>query len=278
MPISVSGLVKTFGRTRALDGLDLDVRAGEVHGFLGPNGAGQVDHHPGPARPAAGRRGRRPGCSAATRGATPSTLHRRLAYVPGDVTLWPNLTGGEVDRPARPAARRARPDAPGRAARALRARPDARRAGPTPRATGRRSRWSPRSPPTSSCSSSTSRRPGLDPLMEEVFQRVRRGGARRGPHRAAVQPHPGRGRGAVRPGEHHPRGPHGRDRHARRAAAPDPHLDHGRAGRARRTGWPTLPGVHDLPRSTATGCSFEVDTDELDAVLRAPRPSRASAA
>ena len=67
-----------------------------MHGFLGPNGAGQVDDDPRPARPAARRRGRRRACSAATRGATRVALHRRLAYVPGDVNLWPNLSGGEV--------------------------------------------------------------------------------------------------------------------------------------------------------------------------------------
>ena len=63
--ISIENLVKTFGRTRALDGLDLEVETGEVHGFLGPNGAGQVDDHPGAARAAA--RGRRRGPSARRR-------------------------------------------------------------------------------------------------------------------------------------------------------------------------------------------------------------------
>ena len=93
--IGVTGLVKTFGHTTALDGLDLEVAEGEVHGFLGPNGAGKTTTLRillGLLRADAGR------CrsSAATRGATPSTLHRRLAYVPGDVALWPNLSGGEV--------------------------------------------------------------------------------------------------------------------------------------------------------------------------------------
>ena len=70
--IEISGLVKTFGPTRALDGLDLEVAAGEVHGFLGPNGAGQVDDDPRPARAPARRRGHGARCSAATRGATRS--------------------------------------------------------------------------------------------------------------------------------------------------------------------------------------------------------------
>ncbi len=93
--ISVSGLVKTFGNTRALDGLDLTVNTGEVHGFLGPNGSGKTTTIRvllGLLRSDSG--------AARLLGGDPwrdaTTLHRRLAYVPGDVTLWPNLTGGEV--------------------------------------------------------------------------------------------------------------------------------------------------------------------------------------
>ena len=93
--IEVTGLVKTFGRTRALDGLDLSVRTGEVHGFLGPNGAGKTTTIRvlfGMLHPDAG--------DVRLLGGDPwrdaVSLHRRLAYVPGDVTLWPNLTGGEV--------------------------------------------------------------------------------------------------------------------------------------------------------------------------------------
>jgi ABC-2 type transport system ATP-binding protein len=93
--ISISGLVKTFGPTRALDGLDLEVRTGEVHGFLGPNGAGKTTTLRvllGLLRADAGR--------AELLGGDPwrdaVALHRRLAYVPGDVTLWPSLSGGEV--------------------------------------------------------------------------------------------------------------------------------------------------------------------------------------
>ncbi|MFC5750176.1 ABC transporter ATP-binding protein [Actinomadura rugatobispora] len=93
--IRTSGLVKTFGRTRALDGLDMVVEAGEVHGFLGPNGAGKTTTLRvllGLLRADAG--------TARLLGEDPwekaVELHRRLAYVPGDVTLWPSLTGGEV--------------------------------------------------------------------------------------------------------------------------------------------------------------------------------------
>lgn len=93
--ITASGLYKSFGSTRALDGLDLEVSPGEVHGFLGPNGAGKsttIRILLGLLR-----------CDAGTvellgmdpwRDAT--AVHRRIAYVPGDVELWPNLTGGEA--------------------------------------------------------------------------------------------------------------------------------------------------------------------------------------
>jgi ABC-2 type transport system ATP-binding protein len=93
--ISATGLVKTFGQTRALDGLDLQVRRGEVHGFLGPNGAGKsttIRVLLGLLKADAGE--------VSLFGGDPwrdaVSLHKRLAYVPGDVTLWPNLTGGEV--------------------------------------------------------------------------------------------------------------------------------------------------------------------------------------
>jgi ABC-2 type transport system ATP-binding protein len=93
--ISVSGLIKTFGSTRALDGLDLVVDTGEVHGFLGPNGAGKTTTIRillGLLRADSG--------SVVLLGGDPwrdaVALHRRLAYVPGEVTLWPRLSGGEV--------------------------------------------------------------------------------------------------------------------------------------------------------------------------------------
>jgi len=93
--ISISKLVKSFGRTRALDGLDLTVQSGEVHGFVGPNGAGKTTTIRvllGLLKPDGGRTellGGDPWEDAVA-------LHRRLAYVPGDVNLWPNLTGGET--------------------------------------------------------------------------------------------------------------------------------------------------------------------------------------
>ncbi|MFI7063812.1 ATP-binding cassette domain-containing protein [Kribbella sp. NPDC050124] len=94
--IAVSGLVKDFGpSTRALDGLDLQVELGEVHGFLGPNGAGKTTT----IRVLLGLL-RADGGHAVMLGGDPwrdaAKLHQRLAYVPGEVNLWPNLTGGEV--------------------------------------------------------------------------------------------------------------------------------------------------------------------------------------
>jgi ABC-2 type transport system ATP-binding protein len=93
--IDAEGLIKRFGPTRALDGLDLRVTTGEVHGFLGPNGAGKTTT----IRVLLGLM-RADGGSARLLGGDPwsdaTALHRRLAYVPGDVTLWPNLSGGEV--------------------------------------------------------------------------------------------------------------------------------------------------------------------------------------
>ncbi|RAO30935.1 Polar-amino-acid-transporting ATPase [Micromonospora noduli] len=93
--ISIGNLVKTFGAIRALDGLDLHVEQGEVHGFLGPNGSGKSTT----IRILLGLL-RRDSGDAQVLGADPwrdaVRLHRRLAYVPGDVSLWPNLTGGEA--------------------------------------------------------------------------------------------------------------------------------------------------------------------------------------
>ncbi len=94
-PVEIKNLVKSFGRTRALDGLDLEVRTGEVYGFLGPNGAGKsttlrvllglLRADSGTVRLLGGDPWR-----------DTEVLHRRLGYVPGDVTLWPNLSGGET--------------------------------------------------------------------------------------------------------------------------------------------------------------------------------------
>jgi len=92
--IRTEGLTKVFGKVRALDGLDLAIRQGEVHGFLGPNGSGKsttIRVLLGLMKATSGRAelfGRDPWANAAL-------LHHRLAYVAGDVALWPALTGGQ---------------------------------------------------------------------------------------------------------------------------------------------------------------------------------------
>ena len=154
--ISTHALVKDFGTTRALDHLDLTVPAGEVHGFLGPNGAGKTTT----IRILLGLL-RSSGGEVDLLGGDPwrdaADLHRRLAYVPGEVNLWPNLTGGEVIdllgalRGGLDPARAEPTCSSGSSS----TRP--RSAAPTPRATGRRSRSWRRCPPTSSSTCSTSR-------------------------------------------------------------------------------------------------------------------------
>jgi polyether ionophore transport system ATP-binding protein len=93
--VEISGLTKSFGHVRALDGLDLVVEPGQVAGFLGPNGAGKSTT----LRVLLGLL-RADGGTVRLLGGDPwadaVALHRRLAYVPGDVSLWPNLSGGEV--------------------------------------------------------------------------------------------------------------------------------------------------------------------------------------
>ena len=93
--IELESIVKTFGAVRALNGFDLRVEVGEIHGFLGPNGSGKSTTMRvllGLLRADSGR--------VQLLGGDPwrqaPDLHRRLAYVPGEVNLWPNLTGGEV--------------------------------------------------------------------------------------------------------------------------------------------------------------------------------------
>jgi len=93
--IEIKDLVKKFGSLRALDGFDMTVREGEIHGFLGPNGAGKsttirvilglLKKNSGDVK----LFGQDPWTDAVT-------LHEKLAYVPGDVNFWPNLTGGEI--------------------------------------------------------------------------------------------------------------------------------------------------------------------------------------
>ena len=137
--MQAAGLVKRFGDFVALDGLDLEVHRGEVHGFLGPNGAGKSTT----IRILLGLM-RKSGGEVRLFGEDPwhraAPLHRRLAYVPGDVTLWPGLSGGQcIDVLAQVhggirADRRDR----ARSSASTSTRPSGRAT--TPRATGRRSR------------------------------------------------------------------------------------------------------------------------------------------
>jgi ABC-2 type transport system ATP-binding protein len=93
--ISIEGLQKSYGSFQALRGLDLQVAPGEVHGFLGPNGAGKSTT----IRVLLGLL-KADGGHVELLGGDPwrdvVDLHRRLAYVPGDVSLWPGLTGGQA--------------------------------------------------------------------------------------------------------------------------------------------------------------------------------------
>ncbi len=93
--IDIQQLTKSFGATKALKGIDLTVEQGEVHGFIGPNGAGKsttIRILLGILRKTSGKitlLGGDPWKDAVK-------LHRKIAYVPGDVTLWPDLSGGEI--------------------------------------------------------------------------------------------------------------------------------------------------------------------------------------
>lgn len=93
--LKTTNLTKKFGKLTALDGVDIDVNEGEVYGFIGPNGAGKsttIRILLGILRPTAGEAkifGKDAWKDAVD-------VHKRIAYVPGDVNLWPNLTGGEV--------------------------------------------------------------------------------------------------------------------------------------------------------------------------------------
>ena len=191
--VEIRGLSKSFGRTKALDGLDLTVAPGDITGFLGPNGAGKsttIRVLLGLLRADAG--------TVRLLGGDPwrdaVALHRRIAYVPGDVTLWPNLTGlqaidflarlrgdGTVDTRRRDQLIERFELDPHKKARTY--------------SKGNRQKVA--IVAAFSCNAElyildepTS---GLDPLMEKAFQQCVRGGRRPRRRGAAVQPHPGRG-------------------------------------------------------------------------------------
>ncbi|GAO07468.1 ATP-binding cassette domain-containing protein [Streptomyces lydicamycinicus] len=268
--IRVDGLRKSFGRARALDGLDLQVSAGEVHGFLGPNGAGKSTT----IRVLLGLL-RADGGTARLLGKDPwqdaVELHRRIAYVPGDVTLWRNLSGGEViDLYGR---LRGGLDAARRAELLERFELDPTKKGRT-YSKGNRQKVALVAAFASDVDLLILDEPtsGLDPLMEEVFQ-------------SCVAEERDRGRtvllsshvlsevealcdrvSIIRKGRTVESGSLGELRHLTRTSVT-----------AELTGPPnglaTLPGVHGLssrplPGSQGHRVRLQVDTDKLDAVLR----------
>ena len=198
--IEVSGLVKTFGGVRALDGLDLQVATGEVHGFLGPNGAGKSTTLRvllGLLRADAG--------DARLLGGDPwrdaVALHRRLAYVPGDVNLWPTSPAARRSTCSAGCAAASTRARRARAARALRARPDQEgprllEGQPPEGRARRRARLRRRA---ARCS--TSRPPGSTRSWRRSSRRCIEETRDARADRAALEPHPRRGRGAVRPGD-----------------------------------------------------------------------------
>jgi ABC-2 type transport system ATP-binding protein len=263
--IRIDALVKTYGRTRALDGLDLTVETGQVHGFLGPNGAGKSTT----IRILLGLL-RADGGSAQLLGGDPwrdaTTLHRHLAYVPGDVTLWPGLSGGEaIDllgrlRGGLNAKRRAelleRFDLdPRKKARAY--------------SKGNRQKVALVAALASDVELLLLDEPtsGLDPLMEEVFRQVVREEQERDGRTVLLSSHILAEVEAlcdrvtiIRDGRAVETGTLTEMRHLTRTS-----IRAELAGPAPGLG--ALPGVHDL--QTHNGAvSFDVDTTELDATLR----------
>ncbi|AOT60099.1 ABC transporter ATP-binding protein [Streptomyces rubrolavendulae] len=262
--ISVTGLHKSFGHTHALDGLDLAVATGEVHGFLGPNGSGKstaIRVLLGLLRADSGTArllGRDPWRDAVE-------LHRRVAYVPGDVTLWRNLSGGEViDLYGR---LRGGLDKARRAELVERFELDPTKKGRT-YSKGNRQKVALVAAFASDVDVLILDEPtsGLDPLMEGVFQRCVREERDRGrtvllsSHILSEVESLCDRVSIIRRGRTVESGSLAELRHLTRtgveaelAAPPD-----GLAG---------LPGVHDV-RVDGTRVRLQVDTDRLDAVLR----------
>ena len=193
--IETHNLVKRFGHTVALDGLTMTVRTGQVHGFLGPNGSGKTTT----IRVLLGLL-RTDGGTARLLGGDPwaqaPALHRRLAYVPGDVSLWPNLTGGEaIDLLGRA---RGGLDPRRRAELMERFDLDPRKKGRS-YSKGNRQKVALVAALASDVELLLLDEPtsGLDPLMEREFSDYIRAERTQRAHRPALQPHPVRGRRAL---------------------------------------------------------------------------------
>ena len=263
--IEATGLIKKFGSTTALDGLDLRVDEGEVHGFLGPNGAGKSTT----IRVLLGLL-RSDGGAVRLLGKDPwkdaTELHRQLAYVPGDVVLWPNLTGGEVI------------DLLGR----LRGGLDEGKRGklleafdldPTKKgrtySKGNRQKVALVAALASDVELLILDEPtsGLDPLMEEVFRQVIREEQQRGGRTVLLSSHILAEVEAlcdrvtiIRQGRAVETGTLAEMRHLTRTS-----IQVDLAGPV--NGLESLPGVHDLQTHNGT-VRFDVDTAALDAVMR----------
>ncbi|WP_062645078.1 ABC transporter ATP-binding protein [Streptomyces maremycinicus] len=262
--ISVSGLHKSFGRAPALAGLDLEVEAGEVHGFLGPNGSGKsttIRILLGLLRADSG--------AAQVLGRDPWTdaveAHRLIAYVPGDVTLWRNLSGGEViDLYGR---LRGGLDAVRRADLIDRFELDPTKKGRT-YSKGNRQKVALVAAFASDVDLLILDEPtsGLDPLMEEVFQRCVREERDRGrtvllsSHILSEVEELCDRVSIIRKGRTVETGSLAELRHLTRTSV-TAELTHSPNGLAR------LPGVHDLDVQ-GKRVRLHVDTDQLDAVLR----------
>ena len=252
--VEIQDLVKTFGHTKALDGLNLTVAPGDITGFLGPNGAGKsttirvllglLRANSGTVRLLGGDPWR-----------DAVSLHRRIAYVPGDVTLWPNLTGLQaIDFLARLRGKDA-VDTRRRDQLIERFELDPAQEGPH-LLEGQPAEGGDRRGVLHQRRALHPRRAhlGSGPVDGEGFSDLRRGGCRPWRRGAAVQPHPRRGREALRQRDDHPRGPRGEVRHSRRAAPPD--ADHGQGAHPqRRPEAPTRPRSSTTSRSTTATTS-----------------------
>jgi ABC-2 type transport system ATP-binding protein len=263
--IDAEGLIKRFGHTHALDGLDLRVQTGEVHGFLGPNGAGKTTT----IRILLGLM-RADGGTATVLGGDPwsdaTALHRRLAYVPGDVTLWPNLSGGEViDLLGR---LRGGLDTKRRDDLLKRFDLDPRKKGRT-YSKGNRQKVALVAALASDVELLILDEPtsGLDPLMESVFRDIIRDEKRRGDRTVLLSSHILSEVEAlcdritiIREGRAVETGTLAEMRHLTRTTI-----------KAELVGSPdglaNLPGVHDL-RTENGAVAFEVDTDALEPALQ----------
>jgi polyether ionophore transport system ATP-binding protein len=263
--IQIGALVKSFGHIHALDGLDLTVRTGEVHGFLGPNGAGKTTTLRILLGLLRADRG-----TATLLGGDPwrdaTALHRRLAYVPGDVMLWPTLSGGEViDLLGR---LRGGLDKRRRAELLERFELDPRRKGRT-YSKGNRQKVALVAALASEVELLLLDEPtsGLDPLMEAVFREVIREDQRRAGRTVLLSSHILAEVEAlcdrvtiIRDGRAVETGTLTDLRHLTRTS-----IEAELAGPV--TGLAALPGVHGL-QAHNSHVHFEVDTESLDSALR----------